>query len=146
MWLGSFENFNECSILTDEIKSIIKKFIESNDMQTLPCGRYELGGENYVNVFEYDTKENDGVFELHKKYIDAHYVITGEEKILWGERYTTELKPYQADGDYSLGAVSDSKEANTSGGICVFLPEEPHKAGVISHRACKVKKAVFKVQ
>ena len=33
-----------------------------------------------LNIFEYDTKESDSVFEAHKEYIDIHFVIIGEEK------------------------------------------------------------------
>ena len=146
MWIGSFEDFNECLLLAEELKNLVVAFIKNNDMQNLPNGRYELNGENYVNVFEYDTKENDGVFEAHKQYIDVHYAIMGEEKILWGESYTQELKPYQADGDYSLGKVGNPKEINEQGKICVFMPNEPHKAGVIYHGEIKVKKAVFKLK
>ena len=146
MWIGNIEKFNECPLLTEEVKNLVVAFIKNNDMQNLPNGRYELNGENYVNVFEYETKENDGVFELHKQYIDVHYAITGEETILWGESYTQETKPYQADGDYSLGQVSNPKEVKVNGELCVFLPNEPHRAGVIYNGAVKVKKAVFKVK
>ena len=146
MWIGNIENFKECPFLTDEVKKLLIEFIKNRDMQNLPNGRYELNGGNYVNVFEYETKENDGVFETHKKYIDVHYAITGEEKILWGETYTQETKSYQADGDYSLGSVNNPKEVKTKGKLCMFLPDEPHKAGVIENKATKVKKAVFKLK
>ena len=114
-------------------------------MRTLPNGRYDLGNDNYVNVFEYETKESDGVFEAHKKYIDIHYVINGEEKVLWADKYEQETKPYQADGDYSLGMVGHYKEVVLNGILCVFLPDEPHKAGVCIKGSKSVKKAVFKI-
>ena len=146
MWMGSFEDLNECPFLTEKVKNLVVGFIKNNDMQNLNNGRYDLDKENYVNVFEYETKENDGVFEMHKQYIDIHYAITGEEKVLWGEKYTQETKPYQADGDYSLGTVRDPKEISSNAGISLFLPNEPHKAGVIGNSATKVKKAVFKLK
>lgn len=146
MWMGSFEDLKKCPFLTDEVKNLLIDFIKNNDMQKLSNGRYDLDKENYVNVFEYETKETDGVFEMHKQYIDIHYAITGEEKIFWGEKYMQETKPYQVDGDYSLGTLDNPTEEKSHGKIFVFLPDEPHKAGVMVSRAIKVKKAVFKVR
>ena len=120
-------------------------FIKRNDLQALPNGRYELGGGNYVNIFEYETKENDGIFEAHKKYVDIHYTILGNEKILWADCYTKETKAYQKEEDYSLGVVENAKEAVAKDTVFVFLPNEPHKAGVKIEGVEKVKKAVFKI-
>lgn len=146
MWIGNIKNLKECPLLTDEVKNLVIGFIKNHDMQNLSNGRYDLDKENYVNVFEYETKENDGVFETHKQYIDIHYAITGEEKILWGDKYMREIKPYQTDGDYSLGEVSSPNEITLREKICVFFPNDPHKAGVIYNGKVKVKKAVFKLK
>jgi YhcH/YjgK/YiaL family protein len=132
--------------LREETKSCIIEFIKNNDLQTLPCGKYDLGDGDFVNIFEYETKENDNVFETHKAYVDIHYVIIGTEKILWADKYLRVLKSYQADGDYSLGTVNEPKELTQIGDLCVFLPDEPHKAGVILYETTKVKKAVFKIK
>ena len=145
MWVGALGNLQNCTVLTENVKACALNFIHENDLRVLPNGRYELGDGNYVNIFEYETKENDGVFEAHKEYIDIHYAIIGKEKVLWADDYTRETKAYQEDGDYSLGIVENAKEIESNFGCCVFLPDEPHKAGVIAKTSEKVKKAVFKI-
>ena len=144
MWLWKIEEFNQCDVLTEKSKSSIIQFMQDNDMQALPNGRYDLGDENYVNIFEYDTKENDGVFEAHKQYIDIHYAILGSEKILWADKMAKEIKPYQKEGDYSLGTVENPMGVTASGFLTVFLPDTPHKAGICIEETVRVKKAVFK--
>lgn len=145
MWVGTLENLQNCTVLTERVRGSALNFISVNDLRTLPNGRYELGDGNYVNIFEYDTKESDGIFEAHKEYIDIHYAIIGNEKVLWADDYTRETKGYQKDGDYSLGVVENANEIEPNYGCCVFLPDEPHKAGVIAQTSEKVKKAVFKI-
>ena len=51
MWLWKIEEFNQCDVLTEKSKSSIIQFMQDNDMQALPNGRYDLGDENYVNIF-----------------------------------------------------------------------------------------------
>ena len=145
MWIGSIEDLKKCSFLLDAAKAQITEFFNNNNIKLLSNGRYDLGAGNYVNIFEYETEESDGVFETHKAYIDIHYAILGSEKILWAEQYEKELTPYQADGDYSLGTVESAKAIEPNGRFCLFLPGEPHKAGVVFNAPQKVKKAVFKI-
>ena len=145
MWIGKIEDLIKCEVLEENVISSVLAFIKNNDMQSLPDGSYDLGNGNFVNIFEYDTKESDGVFETHKKYVDIHYPIIGEEKILWASAYERETQSYQAEDDYSLGTVRVPQEIEMNGGLCVFLPNEPHKAGVALRGSVKVKKAVFKV-
>jgi len=145
MWVGNIKELKECLSLSELAKTQITNFFNKNNVQSLSNGKYDLGDGNYVNIFEYETKENDGVFETHKKYIDIHYAIVGVEKILWADEYKKELTPYQAEGDYSLGTVENAKEIAPNGGFCLFLPGEPHKAGVMFDAPQKVKKAVFKI-
>ena len=145
MWIGSIEELKECSLLSEFAKTKIVEFFNNNNLKLLTNGRYDLGDSDYVNIFEYETKESDGVFETHKAYIDIHYAILGSEKILWAEQYEKELTPYQADGDYSLGTVESAKVIEPNDRFCLFLPEEPHKAGVVFNAPQKVKKAVFKI-
>lgn len=145
MWFGNVEDLTKCSLLSEVAKAQLIVFFKNNNLKALPNGRYDLGDGNYVNIFEYDTKENDGVFETHKEYVDVHYAILGNERILWGDGYTKKTTPYQKDGDYSLGLVENAKEVVLNGGCCIFLTNEPHKAGVILETSEKVKKAVFKI-
>ena len=66
-----------------------------------------------------------------------HYAIIGNEKILWASSYIKETKSYQKDGDYSLGTVANPKVIEPNGDFCLFLPGEPHKAGVLLNMSQK---------
>lgn len=146
MWIGKIEELKNCKNISAKDAETVARFITENDMCSLPNGRYELGGENFVNVFEYETKDSDGIFETHEKYVDIQYVIIGEEKVLWAEKIDSETKPYQADKDRSLGLVNKPEQAILSNGtLCVFLPKEAHKVGLTLSTITKVKKAVFKI-
>ena len=146
MWFGNIEDLKNCALLSSEAKITIENFIKNNDLVNLPLGRHKLGLDNYVNVFEYETKTSDNVFEAHKEYIDVHFAIIGEETLLYGASYDEETKPYDSDGDYSLGVINNAKKVTVSRELSVFLPNEPHKAGVIANEATKIKKAVFKIK
>lgn len=146
MWVGKIEDLKNFDGLSEEVKISVLEFLKTNDLKALENGKHDLVNGNYVNVFEYDTKENDGVFETHKRYIDIHFVISGEEKILWSDKYLEETKPYQADGDYSLGTVVNPNAVEMGNKLCLFEIDEPHKAGVYFKEICHVKKAVFKIK
>lgn len=146
MWVGNIEEFNDCKVLTKETKSCVMDFIKKNDVKSLNNGRYDLNDGNYVNIFEYETKDSDEVFESHKKYIDVQYVIIGEETVLWGNSYNEEIKAYQEEDDYSLGKIEKSNAIILNKHmLAIFLPNEPHKAGIKINKISKIKKAVFKI-
>ena len=146
MWVGKIEDLKNYDGLSEEIKTCVIEFLKNNDMKSLENGRHDLGKDNYVNIFEYDTKESDGVFEAHKEYIDIHFVISGEEKILWSDKYLEKTKSYQVGGDYSLGKVANPRAVKMEGKLCLFEINEPHKAGVCLKEVSRVKKAVFKIK
>ena len=146
MWFGKREELIGCKDIPSEDIKMILDFLKDNDMVALPCGRYELRGESFVNVFEYDTKVNDGVFEAHRKYTDVQFVITGKEIALWSDKYSSETEPYKPDSDCSFGTVDNATAKELNDKLCVvFLKGEPHKAGVSVDSVMKVKKAVFKL-
>ena len=52
-------------------------------------GRRDFNENLYVNVVSYETKTADNfdsIFESHRDYIDLHVLISGEEKIFYGDK------------------------------------------------------------
>lgn len=147
MWIGNLSAIEECSLLSKKDVEQIKRFFQKNDMQTLPLGKYALSENNFVNVFEYVTQENNGSYEAHKKYVDIHYVIKGEERVFYAENFAEMKQCYDQSKDYSLGMVEDEKSVSLiNGEILIFDIDEPHKAGVLLDSSSYVKKAVFKIE
>lgn len=146
MWTGNLQQLKNAP-LSNEAKRAIADFIQNNDMQTLPCGRYELGEGNFVNILQLDTKESDGVFEAHKKYADIFFVISGAEYVSLGKDCVTVTREYKESDDYYLCTVKDCKQILlTENAFCAFTAGELHKSGIAVEHGSPVKKAVFKIK
>src|SRR5690242_793874 len=57
-------------------------FMENNDLEKLPKGKYPIDGNHvFATITEDATKDFDKTrWESHRNYIDLQYVIEGEEK------------------------------------------------------------------
>lgn len=95
------------------------------------------------------TKEvKDGFFEGHKKYIDIHVVIEGDENIGYLPDSKAKLtKEYDAEGDYALyeGEAETFMHLDNTKFLALF-PGEPHMALVkYGEKPATIKKVIFKV-
>ena len=110
-------------------------------------GKYLIDGENfYVNINAYTTKDSAD-WEVHKKYIDVQFVISGEEKIgICDIALCKDKIPYDKEKDIAFlsGGYGDYITMK-SGDFMVIFPEEIHKPGMKINETCKVKKAVIKL-
>lgn len=131
-------------------ENIKKGFIwlESNDLQNLPDGRYEIDKNIvYASIQTYETKD-DAKYESHKKYIDIQYMIKGCEKI-----GVTSLDNCSTCIDYDI--VKDLEFYNINcteeflklkeGDFMIFFPQDAHKPSISIDSKTTVKKVVVKV-
>ena len=141
------KDFMENKELPADVVQAIVKFINANDLKTIACGRYDVNDKVCANIFESETAEDSGVFEMHKEYIDIHYLIEGKENIKYDTTDDCEiLSEYDKAEDYQLFKVKTDNIAGVEcGGFAVFLTGEKHNPCIANGQACKVKKAVFKV-
>ena len=58
--------------------------MNKNDVNTITTGRYELTDGCYVNVDEYETRENNS-FEAHRTYVDV---------LLWNNSRRSSSTPF----------------------------------------------------
>lgn len=127
-------------------------FLAGNDLRSLEVKRHEIDGDNaYAPVSEYPSKkEEEGKFEVHKKYIDIQYVIDGIEKI--GVTPLSNKKasvvPYDESKDIEFMTVSDSTyHQATPGNFFIFFPSEIHKPGIRTGQdSVLVRKLVVKIK
>ena len=142
------KDFSKCKELSSDAVNAIINFITKNDLKAINCGRYDINEDLYVNIFESTTKEDDGVFEEHREYVDIHYLINGTEII----KYETEdnfepLSEYDIKDDYQLFRINTDKLLKMNeGDFAIFFTREKHKPALISDVSCKIKKAVFKLK
>ena len=95
------------------------------------------------------TRENiDLDLEYHKKYIDIHIVLEGEEIIVYTPfEDCIETKSYNDEEDYGLvkGKAQVELMMNTEN-FLLFFPEEPHLALLKVDTPKEIKKIIFKVE
>lgn len=95
------------------------------------------------------TKEiKDGIIEGHKKYVDIHIVIEGDENIGYVPASKAKVtKEYDAEGDYELlsGDLEMFLHLDNTKFLALF-PGEPHMALVkYGEKPATIKKVIFKV-
>ena len=122
-------------------------YINSHDIASLPNGRTVLDDDIYINVMEAETKE-ENIYEAHREYIDIHYIIEGEEKIL-----TAPVEKMTVTSEYSPGSdcligTADFSDAHVirKGQYCITMPEEAHSPCRSVTAPRHIRKAVFKVR
>ena len=142
------KDFRNCKELSTDIINAIVNFIDKHDLKRINCGRYDINENLYVNVFESTTKEDDGVFEEHRDFIDIQYLIEGKEIIKYETSDDFEaLSEYDEKDDYQLFRVNTDKILQMNeGDFAIFPTLEKHKSCLINNLPCKVKKAVFKLK
>ncbi len=119
-------------------------FLE-NLTDATPDGTYELDGKNvFAMVQSYDTVPGEPVqFEVHRKYIDIQYTISGVEVLAWtpDTGKMTVKSPYDAEKDFAFLAAPEQAQTEIAhlemkpGMFAVFFPEDAHWGKVQSAAA-----------
>ena len=125
-------------------------FIEKVTREGADIGRYELCGKDvFAMVQEYEPKEDSGVFEAHKNYIDIQYILSGKEYMECAKEENCEVKEaYDESRDaafYTCEGYRQSLDCE-EGDFAIFYPHDIHKPGVKLWESGKVKKIVVKVR
>ncbi|HEY0246331.1 MAG TPA: YhcH/YjgK/YiaL family protein [Mucilaginibacter sp.] len=131
-------------------------FLASPDLPNLKPGRVNIDGVDGDNVYALVMndvpKDIDKTnYEVHKKYVDLHYVVEGKEKI----NYTlfTNIKnvvtPF--DDAKDIGYYTYDKEdynlTATPDKFFLFFPAQAHRAHMkVNGETDKIKKVVVKVR
>lgn len=110
-------------------------------------GKFEISEPLKFGIgIEYNTKEsNEGIWEAHRKYLDIHVLLEGEEVVEIAD-ISSMVSTKEYEDDYEL--FSGKKEFSVTliaGDFLVLFPNEVHKTGVIVNGSTAVKKIVFKL-
>ena len=125
-------------------------FIEKVMREGAEVGKYEISGSDvFAMVQEYEPKEDSGVFEAHKKYIDIQFILSGKEHMECAKPENCAVTdPYEDSRDaalYSCDGYRASLDCE-AGDFAVFFPHDIHKPGVKLTDGEKVRKIVVKVR
>jgi len=110
-------------------------FIKNADFDKLPEGRIEIDGDAlFVNNVHPDGKDKEEQhLEIHRKYIDVHFLISGTETIGWKatDNINTWTKPYDESSDC---AFTDEKPTAyidlIPGEMAIVWPEDAHAPAI----------------
>lgn len=123
-------------------------YVKSHNLLDAPLGRIEVEGDAlFINNGNPEcVKTEKQVLEVHRKYIDIHVLLEGEETVGWKplSDCRNETKPYNEDEDCAL---YDEQVATyfkmQPGQILIVWPEDAH-APVIGEG--KIRKLIIKVK
>ena len=141
MILDSIENIDRYKSL-----ELLKKFKDS----IYKKGKFFMDEEAIFGIgLEYDTKEpSEGLWEAHKKYLDVHLILEGEEKIHVSDFLNCkQTMDFDYENDYQLfEATMEQVVVLKKGSFLALYPNEVHKTGVKVTETVSVKKVVFKIE
>lgn len=123
-------------------------YVKSHNLLDAPLGRIEVEGDAlFINNSNPEcVKAEKQALEVHRKYIDIHVLLEGEETVGWKplSDCRNETKPYNEDEDCAL---YDEQAATyfkmQPGQILIVWPEDAH-APVIGEG--KIRKLIIKVK
>jgi biofilm protein TabA len=126
-------------------------FLKSNDLPKLELKQYNLDGDNlFATVSEYLSKNEETTrFEVHRKYIDIQYVISGKEIMNIAPLSTAKevVTPYDTTKDIEFLTVEKIiNHRATPSNFFIFFPTDAHRPGLKDGVNSKVRKIVIKVK
>lgn len=122
----------------------IKLFVGEHEFKE---GRNDIDGDKFFAIgLKYQTKEqSEGLWEAHRKYLDIHYIIEGEEIV-----YISHIDSMRASNDYQDDYQLFEGEKThevflQKGDFLILYPHEVHKTAIKKNMLSGVQKYVFKV-
>ena len=149
MIFDKIENIKFYTGLSEKIANALK-FLSSTNFIKQADGKYPLDGDNIFYIVQrYQTKPfTEGKLEVHRKYIDIQYVISGTE--ISGHALLDKLvidQPYDKEKDRAFYHVPQNINniILTSGTFAIFFPHDAHMPGKQLTEPTDVLKVVVKV-
>lgn len=148
MLKGRIEEIKNIELLSNETKAEIETLFFGNKLQSLACGVYPMKGENKLIITAFEPEQEDGLFEVHKVYLDIHIGLSNNEYVRWVDiQHATNSTDYNAEDDYQLfEAVESEKIALKEDEFVLFTPQDVHRCGMSFSKKNFIKKAIFKIK
>ena len=125
------------------------EYLRTHDLTKMEPGRIEIQGDDlFINLSQATlVDEASQKLEVHRRYIDVHLPLDGEERVGWKPLADVQGKsesPFDTEHDFALYAEPASTYFTVHPGeFYVMGPEDAH-APIIGHG--KLLKAVAKVK
>ena len=129
----------------------VKEFFEyaaNHDLASFEKGSHPIDGERFfVNIVEYETTLPENRFwEAHRKYLDVHLMLDGQEQIDLNFIENMEQKEFVEKDDFlPLEGEANSHVVLRPGDFLICYPNDGHRTAVAVNGPEKIRKAIFKV-
>ncbi len=123
-------------------------FLRQPGLATLATGRHTIAGDRvYAIVQDYDTKPlTEGFLEIHQRYLDVQFVVSGEELIGWAPLANqTEQTAYDSSRDIAFLHGAAEPIRVQQGQFAIFFPHDAHMPCRTAGTPTRVRKIVVKV-
>ena len=151
MYLGDIGKIKEDARYIPEAVMRAIDYLKRADLSKMEKGKHLIDGEKmFVILDEYRTKPKSGKkAEMHRKYIDVQFVLSGKETMGFGFEDTKSrpTEEYSAEKDVALyDTVNNEMDLLVYDGMyVVFFPGEMHRPGCDLAGENAVRKAIVKV-
>lgn len=148
MIYGTLKEKGRYAFLDEKIKRCFQ-FACEQDLGSFETGSHPVDGEEiYVNIAEYETVEVKARFwEAHRRYLDLHVMLRGEECVEIGFLQTMRAGEYVPGDDFlPLEGTPSARVRLGPGDFLLCYPEDGHKTGVQWEAPQQIKKAIFKIR
>lgn len=150
MIIDTIENLVRYKGLSPNIDQAID-YIRATDLNEMPLGHTAVSGECvHFNHFQYMTveKAEDSLFEAHKKYLDLHVILSGQEFVAVAPIEALEHVEERPDEDSVMyRGEAAFRFPITTGQFVLLYPGEGHLPRLsINGVNTDVNKVVFKIQ
>lgn len=118
-------------------------YVRNTDFDALPKGRIDVNGDVlYIMNLDIDGADRERQpLEMHRRYIDVHILLGGDEAIGWKpvEEISEYTQPYEEEGDCALSAERPRFFAELHPGeFCIVYPEDAHAPAISDGRIRKL--------
>ena len=161
-WAGSSDRTEESLLVEGDLKSwranprlqrlaVAFRFLERRDLPQLALGKHMIDDKAYAIIDKSPSQDPKSVeFEAHRKYIDVHYMISGQ--VTTGFAPITKLQaisPYKEEEDaamFHVPAAAYKKVKLYPGKFAVFFPGAGHMPNCHLDGPHDLHKVVVKVE
>ena len=118
-------------------------FLRQKRLAELDEGRHEIDGDDIYAMVIRGTGQShsQAKLEVHRKYIDVQYIISGPDDMGWKDRRLCEDSegPYDPQADAELFSDTPSTWITVGpGDFVIFFPEDAHAPGAGANEFHKV--------
>ena len=130
MILGGLANTDNIQRFHPGFKAAFE-FLRRTKLDELPAGRVEIDGKRLFAVVNRGQGRGKAgaKLEIHRRYIDVQFSITGEDVIGWKQTSTCRIPERPFDAEKDAGLFSDQSDVWVTipaGCFGIFYPEDAH--------------------